>query len=512
MTDDDAPYLRALSRFAGRDPGRLTVPGHKGGAAACGEQLTTLGAEAHALDVPTLIDGVDVARGDAAGLDPLAHAEALAAQAWGARRTWFLTGGASQGNLAACLAVAQGSSRRVVLQRTVHGSTIDGLIVAGLEPAFVAPEVDERLGIAHCVTAAALDHALASTPGAAAAFVVSPTYYGAVADVAALAQVAHAHGVPLVVDEAWGAHLPFSDLLPDAALRAGADVVICSPHKHLGSLTGSALLHVGRRAEGIDEERLGRALRLVSSTSPSSLLRASLDAARRRAMCDGDALLGGMIAALADLRERIGWVPGLSTLDDARLATIDGVAGHDPLRLVIDVRDSGAPGHTWGRLLRDLADIEVELCDEHVVVAVFGLGEDVEAAGARLLPALARARSRAARRPVRAAAASSAPRLAPRLRCTPRDAFLAAREPVALCDAVGRVAAEPLIPYPPGIPLVLPGEELDAVVLARARQAVRAGTAMRGVADPQLRTILVVGQADGAATDLEGAAPAAALA
>ncbi|MBJ7520240.1 MAG: aminotransferase class I/II-fold pyridoxal phosphate-dependent enzyme [Solirubrobacteraceae bacterium] len=508
MTDDDAPYLRALSRFAGRDPGRLTVPGHKGGVAACGNQVATLGAAAHALDVPTLIPGVDVAGGDQT--DALAHAEALAARAWGARRTWFLTGGASQGNLAACLAVAQGG-QRVVVQRTAHGSTIDGLIVAGLEPIFVTPEVDERLGIAHVVTPASLDRALSSTPDAAAAFVVSPTYFGAVADIAALAAVAHAHGVPLVVDEAWGAHLPFSDRLPQAALEAGADLVVCSPHKHLGSLTGSALLHLGRDARGLDEARVARALRLVSSTSPSSLLRASLDAARRRAACDGPALLDGMIDALAELRERIGWVPGLRTLDHATLAEIDGVAGHDPLRLVIDVRDSGAPGPTWGRLLRELADIEVELCDEHVVVAVFGLGEDVGATGDRLLPALARARARVVRRPVRAAPLASTPRRAPRQRLRPRDAFLADHEPVALCDAVGRIAAEPVIPYPPGIPLVLPGEELDALVLARARQAVRAGIAIRGAADPQLRTVLVVTEADIEAAVPERATTTAAL-
>ena len=133
----------------------------------------------------------------------------------------------------------------------------------------MAPEVDERLGIAHCVTPAELDRALRDTPEAAAAFVVSPTYFGAVADVAGLATVAHAHGVPLVVDEAWGAHLPFGDGLPEAALAAGADLVVCSPHKHLGSLTGSALLHLGHDARGVDEERVARALRLVSSTSPS---------------------------------------------------------------------------------------------------------------------------------------------------------------------------------------------------------------------------------------------------
>lgn len=507
MTDDDAPYLRALARFAGREPGRLTVPGHKGGTAADGEQRLALGPAAHALDVPTLIDGVDVVRGHGDALDPLAHAEALAARAWGAARTWFLTGGASQGNLAACLAIAQGGARRVVVQRTAHGSTIDGLIVAGLEPVFVAPEVDERLGIAHCVTPAELDRALRDTPDAAAAFVVSPTYFGAVADVAGLATVAHAHDVPLVVDEAWGAHLPFGDGLPEAALAAGADLVVCSPHKHLGSLTGSALLHLGRDARGLDEERVARALRLVSSTSPSSLLRASLDGARRRAVCHGAALLAEMQRALTDLRERIAWIPGLRALDGAALAAVPGVVGHDPLRLVVDVRDSGATGHAWGRLLRELADIEVELCDEHVIVAVFGLGEDVAQTGARLLPALARARSRVARRP-RRGAPSSPPRATPRLVRTPREAFLAARESVALADAVGRVAAEPVIPYPPGIPLVLPGEELDALVLARCRQAARSGVAIRGASDPSLRTIVVLADDEDAHHDPAAAAVA----
>ncbi|MBJ7328454.1 MAG: aminotransferase class I/II-fold pyridoxal phosphate-dependent enzyme [Solirubrobacteraceae bacterium] len=494
MTADDVPYLRALERFAAREPGRLTVPGHKGGAAADETQLALLGSAAHALDIPTLIEGVDVQRDRST--DPLAEAEQLAATAWGARRTWFLTGGASQGNLAACLAVAQGGCE-VVVQRTAHGSTIDGLIVAGLAPTFVAPEVDERLAIAHCVTPEALDRALRDTPAAAAAFVVSPTYYGAVADVRALARVAHGHGVPLIVDEAWGAHLPFSDRLPTDALTAGADLVITSPHKHLGSLTGSALLHLGRDAdEWLDEQGIARALRVVSSTSPSSLLRASLDGARSRAVRDGAALLDGMVDALADLRQRIAWIPDLAVLDD-RLIGTHGVAGHDPLRMTIDVRDSGATGHAWGRALREIADIEIELCDQHVVVAVFGLGEDIAATGERLLPALTRARVRLARRPPRGALAS-APRTTPILRLTPREAFMAAREPVPLHEAVGRIAAEPLIPYPPGIPLVLPGEELDAMVLARARQAVRAGTALRGAADPELGTMMVVAEASAA--------------
>ena len=284
-----APYLEALQSFAARGPRRAMVPGHKGGGAADGGLRDALSEGAMALDLPTLIEGVDVAaRGEIA---PYELARRLAADAWGARRTWFLTNGASQGNVAACLAIAQ-RGERVVVQRTVHGSTIDGLVLAGLEPAFVAPEVDVELGLAHCVLPSALDAALARAPEAAAAIVVSPTYYGAAADVAGLARVAHAHGVPLVVDEAWGAHLAFCDALPQHALAAGADLVISSTHKHAGSLTQSAMLHLGAGGH-FDEAAIDRALGLVTSTSPSSLLLASLDAARRHAAIEGEPFSGG---------------------------------------------------------------------------------------------------------------------------------------------------------------------------------------------------------------------------
>ena len=177
-----APYLEALLAFVARNPARAMVPGHKGGAAADDELRFALGDAAFALDLPTLIEGVDLEPGG-----PYEQARRLAARAWGARRTWFLTNGASQGNLAACLAIAR-RGERVVVQRTVHGSAIDGLVLAGLRPTFVAPEVDAALGVAHCVRPAALDAALAATPGAAAAIVVSPTYHGAIADVRGLAR------------------------------------------------------------------------------------------------------------------------------------------------------------------------------------------------------------------------------------------------------------------------------------------------------------------------------------
>ncbi|HEX6620380.1 MAG TPA: aminotransferase class I/II-fold pyridoxal phosphate-dependent enzyme [Solirubrobacteraceae bacterium] len=510
-----APYLEALQSFAGREPRRAMVPGHKGGRAADGGLREALSDGALALDLPTLIEGVDVAAG---GVAPYEVARGLAADAWGARRTWFLTNGASQGNLAACLAIAQRGDR-VVVQRTVHGSTIDGLVLAGLEPTFVAPEVDVELGLAHCVLPSALDAALARTPGAAAAIVVSPTYYGAAADVAGLARVAHAHGVPLVVDEAWGAHLAFCEALPQHALAAGADLVISSTHKHAGSLTQSAMLHLGAGGR-FEEAAVDRALGLVTSTSPSSLLLASLDAARRHAAVEGGDLLRVAVAELAVLRGEIRAIGGLDVLDE-RVVGRFGVAAIDPLRVCVDVRATGLSGYEVARRMRRDGDVHVELCGEHVVVAVFGLGERVAVHGARLVEALARAcaqlphrapatgRSNVGRPPstggrtdVRRVSAWLVP-LWGDVALSPRAAFLAAPERVPIAQAEGRIAAECLAAYPPGIPNVLPGERLTAANLATLQRTLAHGGVVRGAADPTLRTLLVV--AEPAALETGGA-------
>jgi arginine decarboxylase len=482
-----APYLEAVRSFAARGPRRAMVPGHKGGGAADGGLRDALSEGALALDLPTLIEGVDITA-DGAG-SPYEAARWLAADAWGARRTWLLTNGASQGNLAACLTIAPRGDRAVV-QRTVHGSTIDGLVLAGLRPTFVAPEVDVDLGIAHCVLPAALDAALARTPGAAAAIVVSPTYFGAAADVAGLARVAHAHGVPLVVDEAWGAHLAFCDALPQHALAAGADLVISSTHKHAGSLTQSAMLHLGHGGR-FEEAAVDRALGLVTSTSPSSLLLASLDAARRHAAVEGGDLLRRAVAELAVLRREIRRIGGLDVLDE-RLVGSFGVAAIDPLRVCIDVRATGLSGYEVARRMRRDTDVHVELCGEHVVVAVFGLGERVALHRAHLV---GRPPSTGGRTDVRRARRAPAPPWG-EVALSPRAAFLASPEQVPIAQAEGRIAAECLAAYPPGIPNVLPGERLTAANLATLQRTLEHGGVVRGAADPTLRTLLVVAEAE----------------
>ena len=474
-----APYLDAVVAYAFRGPARFHVPGHKGGPGADPGLVETLGLAPLSLDIPALTWGIDVGQEPT----PFVDAQRLAAEAWGARRTWWLVNGASQGNHVALLTLGH-SGRDVVTQRNAHSSTIDALIMSGLRPTFVAPELDPELHIAHCMTPGALDRALRETPEAVGATVVSPTYFGAVAD------VAHRHGVPLVVDEAWGAHLAFHEDLPAHALTLGADLVISSTHKIVGSLTQSAMVHLGH-GDLIEESVVDRCVTLVESTSPNSLLFASLDTARRAAATRGRELLAETLAALAAIRSAVREIPGLDVLDHS-LAGAPGVFAYDPLRLAVDVRGTHVSGYELARLVREQDDVNLELAGENVMVAVFGMGEDAGAAAERLLAALRNAVDTVNLEPRDAASASFAP--PPpwgELVMTPREAFLGPQEVVPTPDAVGRVAAESLAAYPPGIPNVLPGERLTTETLDYIRQTLAQGGSLRGASDRELRTLRV---------------------
>src|SRR5215212_4089597 len=351
------PYLDALVAYGFRGPTRFHVPGHKGGSGADPGLRWALGERALLLDVPQDTEGIDT------GPEPTPYrqAEQLAAAAYGAAQSWFLTNGATQGNHALCLALAPPGTR-VVLQRNVHASLIDGLVLSGGVPAFVAPETDDELGMAHGVTPQALRAVLERLDPAdpvRAVFVVSPTYYGVTADVGGLAQVAHAAGAALVVDQAWGPHFGFHPGVPQSALALGADAVITSTHKIVGALTQAALLHVAAGGR-VDPDVVARTVRLVRSTSPSSLLLASLDAARRQLAIHGQALLAGTLAGAAHARIAIDAVPGCAVVGE-RLVGRPGVHGWDPLRLVIDVRGTGCSGYEVAAALRAGSDIHVEL-------------------------------------------------------------------------------------------------------------------------------------------------------
>jgi lysine decarboxylase len=481
---DSTPYVDALLAYVELDPGRFQVPGHKGGAGADPSLRELVGEVGLRNDVPSVTEGVDIGPEPT----PFQQAQLLAADAWGAARTWFLVNGASQGNHATCMALAHGGDR-VVVQRNVHSSVIDGLVLSGMRPTFVAPELDPELGIAHGLTPESLAAALDQTPDAVAAMVVSPTYFGACADVAALAAVAHERGVPLVVDEAWGAHLHFHPDLPADALAGGADLVTSSTHKIVGSLTQAAMLHLGEGGR-IDAAVVDRCVSLVETTSPSGLLSGSLDAARRQAQVHGAELLGETLAAIAATRKEIEKIPGLAVLDESMVGR-PGIAGWDPLRLAIDVRGTGSTGYRLAKTAFYASGLDLELYSENVVVAIFGLGEPAVPAGKRLVAGLRHAVGELEAEP-------GAPdeKLAPpppwgKLAMTPREAFLGPQEVIPFAAAAGRIAAEGLAAYPPGIPNVLPGERLTGETLDYIRESVAHGGYVRGGSDRELKTLRV---------------------
>ena len=484
-TQHDTPYLDAIRDYAARNPARLHIPGHKGGPGADRGLVAVIGEAALAHDIPGLTWGIDIG----ASPTPFDQAQRLAAEAWGAARTWFLVSGASQGNLAAGLALAHYGDA-IVLQRNGHSSTIDSLVLSGLRPTFVSPEIDEELGIAHCITPESLDRALTQTPDAVGAWIVSPTYFGSAADVRGLTEVAHAHDVPLVVDEAWGAHMAFHEDLPEHALAAGADLVISSTHKIVGSLGQSAMLHLGVGSR-FDTDIVDRTVTLTESTSPNSLLFASLDAARRLAAVHGHDLIAESAAAVNVARAQIREIPGLDVLDE-RFIGRAGVFAYDPLRLAVDVRGLAIDGYELATLLREIGDINLELAGQNVIVGVFGMGEPAAVLADRFVAALRTAAARAG-----LDAGGRAARFAPappwgELVMTPRQAFLGRQEAVPASAAAGRVAAESLATYPPGIPNVLPGERLETRTLEYIRRTLELGGSVRGASDRQLRTVRVV--------------------
>jgi arginine decarboxylase len=485
-----APYLEAVTAYGLRGSTRFHIPGHKGGAGADPGLRSAIGDRAILLDLPQDIEGVDVGPSPT----PFERAELLAAEAYGAEQAWFLTNGATQGNHALCLALARPGSR-VLIQRNSHASVIDGLVLSGGIPSFVSPEYDHELGMAHGVEPAALDEALSRRPGEFnAVFLVSPTYYGMAADVGGCAEVAHRHGLPLIVDCAWGAHFGFHAALPRSPLELGADAVLASTHKIVGSLTQSAMLLVSDSGR-VDRGAVSRTLRLLRSTSPNSLLMASLDASRRQLAVHGELLLDHTIKAAAHARVAIDAIPGLSVVGE-RLLGRPGVAGWDPLRIVVDVRETGATGYEVGAALRASYDTFVELATHATVVLVLGMGQPLDPLE-RVAHDLGETVKRiAASRPSRAAGGGSVV-MSPSMPSheaviPPRDAFLGDSEAVLVDDAIGRISTESIAGYPPGIPTLLPGELVTAEVVSYLRELVASGARLHGAADPTFRTTRVL--------------------
>lgn len=483
----ETPFADALRSLAAHDWQRLHVPAHQGRPENAPGVSNLIGAGTMQLDFPMLFSNADqeswrlVAPGRST---PIARAQQLAAEAWGASRTWFLTTGASGGNHIATTAV-RGLGTEAVVQRSVHSSVIDGITRVGLTPRFVHGSVDAGLGSSHGVTAEQVEAALADHPASAAVYIVSPSYFGAVADVAAIAEVAHRHGVPLIVDEAWGAHFGLHPALPVNAARLGADLVVSSTQKGAGSLAQTAMLHLGHgpQAERL-ESLVDRVVRSYQSTSTSGLLLASLDEARRHLVTRPDMIDRALASAeriralvRADLRFRDA-TPDILNRPDA--------IAHDPFKIAIDTRGAGITGDDAQHLLLRDHRVSCELSTPAALLLLVGATSPVDVD--RVWEAL-QSLPQAELEPDRPIALP-----APCERAIGLDeAFFSAVETVPHSEAIGRVSADSLAAYPPGVPNVMPGEVLDEHVIGflRATAASPSGH-VRGAADPEVSTFRVV--------------------
>jgi arginine decarboxylase len=483
------PYASAVRDYSAAHPVRFHLPGHAGGTAGPTAIDDFFGGRLAELDLMPMIHGIDLG----AEPTPLERSRRLAAEAWGARRTWFLANGASQGNLMAIMAL-RGLGETLLVQRSVHSSVIDGLMMAGMRARFIAPVVDTELGAAQAVTseavAAELKRLAAAEKMPAAVFLVSPSYFGFVTDIAAVAEVVHTAGIPLVVDEAWGSHLGFHPNLPHSSLAHGADLVISSTHKLGGSLTQSAMLHLGHGpwAERL-ENSIDRVKNSLQSTSESAVLLVSLDLARRD-LATGRNRLGRSIAAADRIRDAVRSEGRFAVASD-RFSQQAGWGGTDPLRIVIDTRSGGIGGHLARTLLHDDSGVLVELATENAIVALIGGGAEPDEGA--LIDAL-RDLPRRDDRPNKVVPAL--PGWGPE-RMSIRDAYFARTEVVPVKLAVGRVSADSLAAYPPGIPNVLPGETIlpETIEFLRAVAASPSGH-VRGAVDPSLDSMRVVAVAD----------------
>lgn len=480
-SQDRTPYADALDAFAQRDLVRVIVPGHSAQAGAVPERLDRFMSDRpFAKDWTPLLTGLD--KGDD---NPLDRAKALAADAWGARRVWFLTNGASQGNRVAALALGCLASG-MISQRSSHSSFVDGLILSGLSPRFVLPGIDVQRGIAHGVSPADLEDVIAASAAAgddvAGVYIISPSYFGAVADVEGLASVAHRHGLPLVVDAAWGAHFGFSPLVPENPLRQGADLVVSSTHKLGQSLTQSAMLHL---AEGpfadLLEPLVERTFNLEQSTSENTWLLASLDIARHHLSTGAEAIARSVRSADA-LRAAVRASSALTLVEDS-FSQFPDIVAMDPLHVPIDVSALGISGYELKEICANSLGVYFEAATSHAVIALLGAGAepDVE----RIVSSLEEAARIAGEGLTDAATPPSVlQRTLPpagRSVLTPRAAFLAPSELVPAALAVGRVSSDTLAAYPPGIPNVLPGEEITEEVVHFLRDTARShGGFIRG--------------------------------
>lgn len=473
-----APIYEALQTFRQMRVVPFDVPGHKRGRGNP-ELREFLGEQCISIDVNSMKP-----------LDNLCHpisvireAEELAADAFGAAHAFLMVGGTTSSVQSMVLSTCKRGDK-IILPRNVHRSVINALVLCGAIPVYVNPEVDQRLGISLGMRREQVSKAILENPDAVAVLVNNPTYYGICSDLKAIVKMAHEAGMYCLADEAHGTHFYFGEGMPISAMAAGADMASVSMHKSGGSLTQSSLLLIGPKMQ---EGHVRKIINLTQTTSGSYLLMSSLDVSRRNLALRGKAVFKQVVTMAEYAREEINAIGGYYAFGRERVNG-DSVFDFDPTKLSVHTRDIGLAGIEVYDLLRDEYDIQIEFGDIGNILAYLSIGDrpqEVE----RLVSALAEIRRRYQ---TDSSGLMNQEYIEPEVVMSPQDAFYASQKSVPLEESTGCICSEFVMCYPPGIPILAPGERITPEVLQYIQYAKAKGCSMTGPEDPNIEKINIL--------------------
>lgn len=482
LSQTDAPIYEALERFHKSRVVPFDVPGHKRGQGNP-ELKALLGEACVSNDVNSMKP-----------LDNLCHpvsvirdAEELAAEAFGAAHAFFMVGGTTSAVQAMILSVVKRGDK-IILPRNVHRSVINAMILCGAIPVYVNPDMDPKLGIPLGMRISQLEEAMNQNPDAKAVLVNNPTYYGICSDIRYIVKMAHARGMKVLADEAHGTHFYFGDLLPTPAMAAGADLAAVSMHKSGGSLTQSSFLLAG---PNVNAGYVRQIINLTQTTSGSYLLLTSLDISRRNLSIRGREEFGNVMRLAQYAREEINAIGGYYAYS-RELVNNDSIYDFDVTKLSVYTLDIGLAGIEVYDLLRDEYDIQIEFGDLGNILAYVSIGDRIKNVE-RLVSALAEIRRRFKRDKTGLLTQEYLP---PVVAVSPQEAFYAEKESLPIMETEGRICSEFVMCYPPGIPILAPGERITRDILEYIRYAKEKGCSMTGTEDPDINNLNVLKGAD----------------
>lgn len=484
MDHQRTPLFTALTQHAASNPVQFHIPGHKKGVGADKEFHEFIGDNALSIDLINIAPLDDLHQPSGV----IEEAQKLAADAFGADYTYFSVQGTSGAIMTMILSICSPGDK-IIIPRNIHKSIMSAIIFAGAKPVFVSPTQDVNLGIDHGITTSSVRRALQRHPDAKAVLVINPTYFGISANLKELVDLAHSFHVPVLVDEAHGVHIHFHEDLPMSAMEAGADMAATSVHKLGGSMTQSSVLNLNTKNGFVNPQRVQTIISMLTTTSTSYLLLASLDTARRNLALHGRELAELSIELANYTRLKINEIEGLDCFGSEILGG-EATFAFDPTKVTIHVRHLAITGYEVENWLRDHYNIEVELSDMYNILCLITSGDSKETVDI-LLTALRELSTIYYKENNANELIVKVPEI-PQLSLIPRDAFYADTEVIPFKQSAGRIIAEFIYVYPPGIPILLPGEVISQDNIDYIVDHVEVGLPVKGPEDRYIKQVKVI--------------------